>query len=254
MILILLLGLCLIGVAVALGFRARVGDNVRGQQTLKHIGAYGFHAAARNGPLAPRERLNRFADALGAIYSRYAREDRERQVLELLRSAGLYRMRPVTFLGYRVIVTMVSVIFWLWLLSVAGATPVEAGVGFTAALQITARRVEGPLGEELRVALSEQNMGLTIQEALANMLGRANSPALRVFVQAILQGETLGVSIGKILRDLAVDMRKRRRQSAEERAQKAPTKIIFPLVLLILPALFIVCVGPILFSFIHGLS
>ncbi len=301
MILILLLGLCLIGVAVALGFRARVGDNVRGQQTLKHIGAYGFHAAARTGPLAPRERLNKFADTLGVIYSRYAREDRERQVLELLRSAGLYRMRPVTFLGYRVIVTMVSVIFWLWLLSVAGATPVavfllvvvfgavgwlapifilkrrgaarlqqidlevpelvdllvttvEAGVGFTAALQITARRVEGPLGEELRVALSEQNMGLTIQEALANMLGRANSPALRVFVQAILQGETLGVSIGKILRDLAVDMRKRRRQSAEERAQKAPTKIIFPLVLLILPALFIVCVGPILFSFIHGLS
>jgi tight adherence protein C len=301
MILILLLGLCLIGVAVALGFRARVGDNVRGQQTLKHIGAYGFHAAARNGPLAPRERLNKFADRLGVIYSRYAREDRERQVLELLRSAGMYRMRPVTFLGYRVIVTVVSVIFWLWLLSVAGATPVavfllvvvfgavgwlapifilkrrgaarlqqidlevpelvdllvttvEAGVGFTAALQITARRVEGPLGEELRVALSEQNMGLTIQEALANMLGRANSPALRVFVQAILQGETLGVSIGKILRDLAVDMRKRRRQSAEERAQKAPTKIIFPLVLLILPALFIVCVGPILFSFIHGLS
>src|SRR6266540_3812053 len=124
MILILLLGLCLIGVAVALGFRARVGDNVRGQQTLKHIGAYGFHAAARTGPLAPRERLNKFADTLGVIYSRYAREDRERQVLELLRSAGLYRMRPVTFLGYRVIVTMVSVIFWLWLLSVAGATPV----------------------------------------------------------------------------------------------------------------------------------
>src|SRR5215218_1468152 len=102
-------------------------------------------------------------------------------------------------------------------------TTVEAGVGFAAALQTTARRVEGPLGQELRVALSEQSMGLTIQDALKNMLGRANSPALRVFVQAILQGETLGVSIGKILRDLAVDMRKRRRQSAEERAQKAPT-------------------------------
>ena len=97
-------------------------------------------------------------------------------------------------------------------------------------------------------------MGLTINEALANMLARANTPALRMFVQAILQGETLGVSIGKILRELAIDMRKRRRQAAEERAQKAPTKIIFPLVLLILPALFIVCVGPFIMSFIHSLN
>jgi tight adherence protein C len=97
-------------------------------------------------------------------------------------------------------------------------------------------------------------MGLTINEALQNMLSRADSPALRVFVQAILQGDTLGVSIGKIMRDLAVDMRKRRRQAAEERAQKAPTKIIFPLVLLILPALFIVCLGPIIVSFAHGFS
>jgi tight adherence protein C len=133
-------------------------------------------------------------------------------------------------------------------------TTVEAGIGFTAAMQTTARRVEGPLGEELRVALSEQNMGLTINEALANMLGRANTPALRMFVQAIIQGETLGVSIGKILRELAIDMRKRRRQAAEERAQKAPTKIIFPLVLLILPALFIVCVGPFIMSFINSIS
>ena len=97
-------------------------------------------------------------------------------------------------------------------------------------------------------------MGLTIQEALKNMLSRANSPALRMFVQAIIQGDTLGVSIGKILRDLAVDMRKRRRQNAEERAQKAPVKIIFPLVLLILPAMFIVAVWPIVYSFLNGLG
>jgi len=124
-------------------------------------------------------------------------------------------------------------------------TTVEAGVGLAGSLQFVTRRIEGPLGQELRLALQEQSMGLTIEEALENMLVRADSPALRAFVQAILQGQLLGVSLGKILRDLAVDMRKRRRQAAEERAQKAPTKILFPLVVLILPALLIVSLtGP----------
>lgn len=122
-------------------------------------------------------------------------------------------------------------------------TTVEAGVGFAAALQLVARRVQGPLGQELRITLQEQNMGLTIESALENMLARVDSVSVRVFVQAMVQGQTLGVSIGRILRDLALDMRKRRRQMAEERAQKAPTKILFPLVFLILPALFIVILG-----------
>jgi tight adherence protein C len=302
MLMILLIGLFLIGFAVALGLRAYLGEAARGQETLTHIGSYGFAAEkVAAGRLPRRERLNRTAESLGKLYTRYAGDERERELVELLRSAGLYRMRAITFFGYRVLGTIGTALFWLWLLSAGGAgvfqtfllvvvfaavawvlpmfvlrrraagrlqqidrevpelvdllvTTVEAGVGFTAALQTSARRVEGPLGEELRVALSEQSMGLTIQEALGNMLGRANTPALRVFVQAILQGETLGVSIGKVLRDLAIDMRKRRRQAAEERAQKAPTKIIFPLVLFILPALFIVCVGPIVVSFVHGLG
>jgi tight adherence protein C len=133
-------------------------------------------------------------------------------------------------------------------------TTVEAGVGFASALQLSARRIEGPLGDELRLVLREQSVGLTIEEALRNLLSRVDSPTLRAFVQAILQGETLGVSIGKILRDLAVDMRKRRRQDAEERAQKAPTKILFPLVTLIFPALLIVTVGPAVIAIIHGLA
>jgi tight adherence protein C len=128
-------------------------------------------------------------------------------------------------------------------------TTVEAGVGFAGALQLSARRIRGPLGQELRLALREQSMGLTMDQALRNLLERAHdSTSLRAFVQAIVQGETLGVSIGKILRDLAVDMRKRRRQAAEERAQKAPTKLLFPLVLLILPAMFIVVLGPTVYS------
>jgi len=86
-------------------------------------------------------------------------------------------------------------------------------------------------------------MGMTIEDALQHMLKRIDTESVRAFVQAILQGQLLGVSIGKILRDLAVDMRKRRRQLGEEQAQKAPTKILFPLVGLILPALLIVSLG-----------
>lgn len=123
-------------------------------------------------------------------------------------------------------------------------TSVEAGVGFGAALQLAARSIRGPLGDELRLVLREQNMGLTADEAMRNLALRVDTPAIRAFIQALIQGESLGVSIGKILRDVAVDMRKRRRQKAEERAQKAPTKILFPLVLLILPAMFIVSLGP----------
>ena len=85
-------------------------------------------------------------------------------------------------------------------------------------------------------------MTLALEQA-----SRVDSAALRAFTQALIQGESLGVSIGKVLRDLAVDMRKRRRQSAEERAQKTPTKILFPLVALILPAMFILTLGPVIF-------
>ena len=133
-------------------------------------------------------------------------------------------------------------------------TTVEAGVGFAASLQLVARRVEGPLGQELRLALQEQSMGITIEDALQHMLERVDSIFVRAFVQAMLQGQTLGVSIGKILRDLAIDMRKRRRHVAEERAQKAPTKILFPLVLLILPALLVVTLGGPLIGIVRGLG
>jgi tight adherence protein C len=125
-------------------------------------------------------------------------------------------------------------------------TTVEGGVGFAAGLQLASRSIEGPLGQELRLALREQSLGLTPEEALRNLAVRVDSPATRAFTQALVQGQSLGVSIGTILRDLATDMRKRRRQQAEERAQKTPTKILFPLIALIMPAMFIVTLGPVL--------
>jgi tight adherence protein C len=127
---------------------------------------------------------------------------------------------------------------------------VEAGLGFTGSLQLAAERFGGPLGDELRLTLQEQSMGLSTNEALRNLLERCDTPLMRSFVRSVLQGETLGVSIGQIMRDLAVDMRKRRRAAAEERAQKAPIKLLFPLVFLIFPAMFVVILGPAVFSFL----
>lgn len=130
---------------------------------------------------------------------------------------------------------------------------VEAGIGFTGSLRIAGQRIGGPLGEELRLALQEQAMGLTTNESLRNVLERVETPGMRSFVRSILQGETLGVSIGAILRNVANDMRKRRRALAEERAQKAPIKILFPLVFMIFPAIFVIILGPAIYSIMDTL-
>ena len=124
----------------------------------------------------------------------------------------------------------------------------EAGLSFLASLNMAASRLRGPLGEELRLALQEQRLGLTANDALHGMLRRTETPALRTFVRSVLQGASLGVSIGQIMRNLAVEMRKTRRAKAEERAQKAPLKMLFPLIFLIFPAMFIVLLGPAVYS------
>ena len=116
---------------------------------------------------------------------------------------------------------------------------VEAGIAFGSSLQMAAKRFRGPLGEELRLTLQEQSMGLGLNQALDNMLRRQNTPSVRAFVRSLIQGERLGVSIGQNLRNLSHEMRTIRRQLAEERAQKAPVKLVFPVVLLIFPALFV---------------
>lgn len=130
----------------------------------------------------------------------------------------------------------------------------EAGVGFAGSLRIAAERMTGPLAEELRLTLQEQNMGLTTTEALKNFGDRCETPGVRIFVRSIAQGETLGVSMGQIMRNVAAEMRKRRRALAEERAQKAPVKLLFPLIFLIFPAMFIVLLLPAIIAFFRALS
>jgi tight adherence protein C len=119
---------------------------------------------------------------------------------------------------------------------------------------MTSERLSGPLGDELRLTLQEQRLGLSPVESLDNWLQRTDTPAVRAFVRAMTQGERLGISVGQILRNLAIEMRKRRRATAEERAQKAPIKILFPLVFLIFPALFVILLGPAAYSIVQSFS
>jgi tight adherence protein C len=127
---------------------------------------------------------------------------------------------------------------------------VEAGMGFGGGLRMAAKQMPDPLGQELQLAFREEEMGLSAPEALANLAQRVPSPAMASFVRSVVQGETLGVSIGDILRGVAVEMREIRRANAEERAQKAPVKMVFPLVLCIFPAVMIVILYPVV-STIH---
>jgi tight adherence protein C len=128
---------------------------------------------------------------------------------------------------------------------------VEAGMGFAGAMQVAGERFSGPLGDEVRLALQEQAMGLPPDQALANMVERAETDSMRSFARSIRQGEALGVSIGQIMRNLAAEMRERRRTQAEERAQKAPIKILFPLVGLIFPPIFVVLLAPAVLNFVE---
>src|SRR5439155_21967855 len=120
---------------------------------------------------------------------------------------------------------------------------VESGLGFSGALQVASTRVTGPLGDELRLSMQEQTMGLSVEDALRNMLARCETPSMRAFVRSVLQGQTLGVSIALIIRNLADDMRKRRKSAAEDRALKVPIKILFPLSCVISPAICIALLG-----------
>jgi tight adherence protein C len=131
---------------------------------------------------------------------------------------------------------------------------VEAGMGFTASLGMVADRFDGAIGEELKLTMSRQSLGLSIQQALEEMAERCDTPAVRAFVRTAARGETLGVSIGPVLRELSGDQRRRHRMAAREKMQKAPIKMIFPLIFLVFPALMIVLLFPAVYSVSHNLS
>jgi tight adherence protein C len=121
---------------------------------------------------------------------------------------------------------------------------VEAGLGFEQAVDRTVSSVPGPLSDEFARMLGELRAGSSRADAMRAMEQRTNVPEIRSFVLAILQADAFGVSIGRVLRAQADEMRIKRRQLAQEKAQKAPVKMLIPMVFCIFPALFVVVIGP----------
>ena len=124
------------------------------------------------------------------------------------------------------------------------AITVHAGLGLDQALKVTSDRLEGPLSEEMRLMLNEIRVGQSRGDALRRLSERVDTPTIRAFARSMAQSESLGVSISETLRALAVDARMRKRMMAEERAQKAPIKMVFPLAVCIFPAILIIAAGP----------
>jgi tight adherence protein C len=124
------------------------------------------------------------------------------------------------------------------------AVSVEAGMGFDGAIAKLTEHMEGPLADEFALTLSEVRIGESRQDALKKLADRTGTPELSSFVRAIIQADQLGISLGRILRVQATDSRLKRQAAAEEKAMKAPIKMLFPTVLFIFPAMFLVILGP----------
>lgn len=121
---------------------------------------------------------------------------------------------------------------------------VEAGLAFDAAVARVARRAGGPMGEEFHRVLQEMQIGKARAEALRDLGERTTVDELKSFVLSMIQADVFGISIARVLQQQAHEMRVKRRQRAEERAQKLQVKIIMPLILCIFPSLFVVLLGP----------
>ncbi len=183
--------------------------------------------------------------------------------------SALLALHALVFIGVTVVATVVgffAVDLWLYqkaynrrdrmrkelpdsldLLTIS----VEAGLAFDSALSQVARNTVGPLADEFFRVLQEMQIGVGRSEAMRGLGERTDLPELRGFVTAMIQADSFGIPIANVLRIQAHEMRLKRSQRAEAQAQKVPVKILFPLIFTILPALFIVIIGPAAINIIH---
>lgn len=131
---------------------------------------------------------------------------------------------------------------------------IEAGLGLEGAIQKVAERYDGPLARELAYSLKEINLGKPREDAWRSLAQRVNLPDVNAVVSAIVQAERLGASVSTVLRVQTQDLRERRRQRAEEHARQVPIKLLFPLVLFVFPAVFVIILGPAAIQLISVLS
>jgi len=131
---------------------------------------------------------------------------------------------------------------------------IEAGLGFDAAMQRVVQKSSGPISEEFGFTLQEMRMGKTRKDALRDMSRRTGVADLKKFIDAIVQADQLGVSLGNVLRHQSEQMRVIRRQRIEEKAAKAPVKMLIPLVLFIFPTIFIVVLAPAILQIMETLG
>lgn len=131
---------------------------------------------------------------------------------------------------------------------------VEAGLGFDAAMDRAGRNGKGALAEELVRTLQDIQMGRSRRQAYDALAARTDAVDLRRFIRAVIQADAYGISISDVLRTQAAEMRLKRRQRAEEKAMQIPVKVIFPLMVCILPVLFIVLLGPVVLQVLPMLS
>jgi tight adherence protein C len=131
---------------------------------------------------------------------------------------------------------------------------VETGMSFDAALQRLVRRLSGPLIDELQLTLREILLGTSRNDALRALAARIDAPEMSSFVRALTQADRLGVPLAAMLRTQSEELRVRLRNEAEEHAMKAPVKMLFPTVILIFPAVFIVVLGPAVIALVDTLS
>lgn len=131
---------------------------------------------------------------------------------------------------------------------------VESGLGFDAAIQQVAKNTEGPLSEEFARVLREMQIGASRSDSLRKLADRTSVPEIRTFVSAMVQADAFGIPIAQVLRVQSSEIRVKRRQRAEEKAQQVPVKITVPLIFTILPCLFIAVMGPAVISIMANLG